>query len=117
MNTDAFLKDILRFREERDWKQFHNPKDLAISLVLEAGEVLEHMQWKNGEELEKRMAERKEKVGEELVDVLYWTLLLAHDLGIDLEEAVAKKMEQNQEKYPAHLSKGKSTKYTELQEV
>jgi len=114
MNTDAFLQNILAFREERDWKQFHNPKDLAISLVLEAGEVLEHMQWKNGEELTERMIERKEKVGEELVDVLYWTLLLAHDLGIDLEEAIQQKMLQNQSKYPAHLAKGKSAKYTEL---
>ncbi len=115
MNTDTFLKDILAFREERDWKQFHNPKDLAISLVLEAGEVLEHMQWKNGEELEKKLVADKEKVGEELADVLYWTVLLAHDLGINLEEAVAKKMRQNAAKYPPHLAKGSSAKYTELQ--
>ena len=115
MKSLAELTDtITQFRDERDWAQFHNPKDLAISLSLEAGEVLEHMQWANGSELTSRLEGRKEAVGEELADVLYYTLLLAHDLGIDLEASFAGKMERNAEKYPVSKARGSSKKYTEL---
>lgn len=105
---------ILKFRNERDWEQFHMPKDLALSLVLEAAEVLEHFQWKNGDELKKYLAENKDKVGEELSDVLYWVLLLSHDLGINIKDAFEKKMLHNAEKYPIEKARGKNGKYTEL---
>jgi NTP pyrophosphatase (non-canonical NTP hydrolase) len=105
---------VLRFRDERDWKQFHTPKDLALSLSLEAAEVLELFQWKNGEELEKHLRENRQRLGEELSDVLYWLLLMAHDNKIDLSAAFRKKMRQNEKKYPAAKSKGSSKKYTEL---
>jgi NTP pyrophosphatase (non-canonical NTP hydrolase) len=105
---------ILRFREARDWKQFHNPKDLALSLSLEAAEVLELMQWRNGDELRDHLAANRERAGEELSDVLYWTLLLAHDLGVDLAAAFETKMLANDAKYPADRAKGRHTKYTDL---
>lgn len=105
---------IVAFRDARDWKQFHNPKDLAISLVLEAGEVMEHFQWKNKEEMEKHVDSHRKEIGEELADVLYWVLLMSKDLNIDVSKALELKMEINEEKYPEEKSKGRHTKYTEL---
>ncbi len=107
-------KKILKFRNERDWKQFHNPKDVAISLSLEASEVLEHFQWKSKEEIEEYVKTHKEHIGEELADVFYWILLLSHDLKIDIIKATEKKMRKNAEKYPIEKSKGKHTKYNKL---
>ena len=106
---------VLKFREERDWKQFHNPKDMALSLVLEASEFLELTQWKNGQELSDFLSKNKQRVGEELSDVLGWLLLLAHDLGIDLADAFEKKIEMNCKKYPIEKAKGSAKKYTEYQ--
>jgi dCTP diphosphatase len=105
---------IVQFRDERDWKQFHNPKDLSISLLLEAAEVLEHFQWKTIEEQQKHIREQKQEVSEELADTLYWVLLLAHDLGIDLVKAMEAKMAKNEAKYPVEKSRGNHKKYTEL---
>ena len=108
------LKRMLEFREARDWKQFHNPKDMSLSLVLEAGEVMEHFQWKSQKEVEEYVATHKNEIGEELADTLYWILLMAHDLGIDLFDAMEKKMEKNEAKYPVEKTKGRHTKYTQL---
>jgi len=105
---------IITFRDARDWKQFHNPKDVALSLVLEAGEVMEHFQWKNIEEMKVYVKENKGAIGEELADVLYWILLMGHDLEIDVFEALEKKMRINEEKYPVEKAKGKHTKYNKL---
>jgi NTP pyrophosphatase (non-canonical NTP hydrolase) len=102
------------FRDERDWKQFHNAKDMAVSLALEAAEVLELTQWKNDAELRKYLAEHTEKLADELSDVLYWVLMLAHDHGIDLARAFEKKIEKNRKKYPVEKAKGVARKYTEL---
>lgn len=105
---------IIEFRDKRDWKQFHNPKDVAISLSLEAAEVIEHFQWKSEEEVKEYIKFHKDEIGEELADVLYWVLLMSHDLGIDINEALEKKIKKNEEKYPAEKAKGKHTKYTKL---
>jgi NTP pyrophosphatase (non-canonical NTP hydrolase) len=105
---------ILAFRDARDWKQFHNPKDVALSMVLEAGEVMEHFQWKNDKEISDYIKVAKDDIGDELADVLYWVLLLSVDLGIDINEAVNRKMEKNEAKYPVDKSKGKHTKYNKL---
>jgi NTP pyrophosphatase (non-canonical NTP hydrolase) len=107
-------KRIIEFRDRRDWKQFHNPKDLALSLVLEATEVLEHFQWKNPEEIKNHLLENKEDVADELADVLYWILLMSHDFEIDIEKALMKKIEKNEAKYPEDKAKGSHKKYTEL---
>ncbi|MBI2008976.1 nucleotide pyrophosphohydrolase [Candidatus Saccharibacteria bacterium] len=105
---------IKEFRDERDWKQFHNPKDVALSLVLEATEVLEHFQWKNQEEIKKYLKTSKSEVGEELADVLYWVLLMCNDLGIDIRQALEMKLKENEKRYPVQKSKGKHTKYDKL---
>lgn len=107
-------KKIIDFRNKRKWKQFHNPKDLAISLSLEASEVLEHFQWKSKEEIEEYVKTHKEHIGEELADVLYWVLLMSHDLKIDIVIASENKLRKNAEKYPIRKAKGKHNKYTEL---
>jgi NTP pyrophosphatase (non-canonical NTP hydrolase) len=108
-------KLVLKFREDRDWKQFHNPKDMALSLVLEASEFLELTQWKSGKELDEYLAANKQRAGEELSDVLGWLLLLANDLGIDLADAFEKKIAMNCSKYPVEKAKGSAKKYTEYQ--
>lgn len=118
MKSDISLtglqKIIQEFVNDRDWAQFHNPKDLSISLALEAAEVLEHFQWKNDEEMAKHAIEKKDEVGEELTDVFYWVLLLANKLDIDLVDAFEKKMAKNEAKYPIEKAKGSHKKYTEL---
>lgn len=113
-DLDKLQDLVVRFRDERDWKQFHNPKDVTISLVLEATELLEHFQWKNEAEIKDHLKNKKDGVSEELADVLYWVLLIAHDLDIQLDEALRKKMIKNSTKYPVEKAKGKHTKYTEL---
>ncbi len=107
-------KQIVDFRNRRKWKQFHNPKDVSLSLVLEATEVMEHFQWKNTEEMKEYVKKNKQAISEELADVMYWVLLLSHDLSIDIEKALERKIEINNQKYPVKKSKGKHTKYTEL---
>jgi len=113
-SPEDLTKRIIAFRDARDWKQFHNPKDLALSLVLEAAEVMEHFQWKNKEEMEKYIKTNKNDIGEELADVLYWVLLMGNDLEIDVLEALEKKIRKNEEKYPVEKAKGKHTKYDKL---
>lgn len=115
--TDSIsrLRDlVIEFRDARDWKQFHNAKDVALSLVLEAGEVMEHFQWKNTSEIKKHVSESREEIGDELADVLYWVLLMANDLEIDLPAALARKLQKNEKKYPISKAKGKHTKYSKL---
>lgn len=113
-NVRILTQKIIEFRDARDWKQFHNPKDVALSLVLEAAEVMEHFQWKSKEEIEIYVKEHKEKIGEELADALYWILLMSHDLNIDIADALEKKLQKNNEKYPVVKAKGVHKKYTEL---
>jgi len=107
-------KKVIAFRDARDWKQFHNPKDVAISLLLEASELLEHFQWKNNEEASEHVSKSREAVGDELADVLYWVLLLSHDLKIDVAKALKSKIKKNEQKYPVDKAKGRHQKYTEL---
>lgn len=113
-DINELQKRVVKFRDARDWKQFHNPKDLALSLVLEATEVLEHFQWKNTEETQEYIASNKQRIGEELADTLYWILLMAHDMDIDILNVFESKMQKNEAKYAVEKSKGKHTKYTEL---
>lgn len=105
---------IRKFCDDRDWDQFHNPKDLSISLALEAAEVMEHFQWKNEAEMAEHVIKMKKEVGEELADVFYWVLLLANKLDIDLVDSFTKKMDKNETKYPVEKAKGSHKKYTDL---
>lgn len=109
---DDLIKEIISFRDERDWKQFHNPKDLAISLVLEASELLENFQWKSSEEA---IDINFKHIQDELADVLIYSLMLANDLKIDVKEAILSKLEKNKQKYPVEKFKGTSKKYTEIE--
>lgn len=113
-NIKDLTEKVLAFRDERNWKQFHNPKDMAIALSLEASEVLEHFRWKNKQEIEAFLETSKTDVADELADVLYWVLLMAHDLEIDISKAFVEKLQKNGEKYPVEKAKGRHTKYTEL---
>jgi len=110
----SLTKMIIDFRNQRNWKQFHNPKDTAISLVLESTEFLEHFQWKNKKEIEEHIVKNKEQLSEEIADVFYWVLLIAHDLNIDPSEALTNKMIKNKAKYPVSKSKNNHIKYTDL---
>jgi NTP pyrophosphatase (non-canonical NTP hydrolase) len=114
------LKDITakirEFRDERDWKQFHNPKDMAIAISIEAGELLEHFLWKTPEQVENRIAERKEDIESEIADIAIYLTELADNLGIDLLAAMDKKIAINAAKYPAHQVKGSAKKYSEYSE-
>lgn len=113
-DIEKLTKEIIKFRNKRNWKQFHNPKDLALSMVLEAGEVMEHFQWKSDVEIKEYVKKHKEHIGEELADTLYWVLLLSYDLKIDIKKAFLKKMQKNNLKYPVTKSKGKHTKYNKF---
>ncbi|MGM0640304.1 MAG: nucleotide pyrophosphohydrolase [Thermotogota bacterium] len=99
---DNLMKIIRKFVEDRNWDQFHYPKDLAISLNLEAAELLECFQWKNNEEVEKMVEDENEKehIEEEIADVAIYLMQLAHSLDIDLKEAIETKMKKNAIKYP-----------------
>jgi len=108
------LGKINNFVQERDWGQFQKPKDLAISLSLESAEVLEHFQWKNGDELTAYLIKNKEIVGEELADVFIYLLELSQSVGVDLLECANKKLIKNGLKYPIEKAKGNYKKYNEL---
>lgn len=105
---------VLRHRDERDWAQFHTPKELAVSLVVESAELLALMQWKSGEELKATVERRREQLRDELADVLHSVLLLASDLGVDLGVALEQKLVKDAAKYPVEKSKGRAEKYTDL---
>jgi NTP pyrophosphatase (non-canonical NTP hydrolase) len=110
----CLTEQVIKFRDAREWKQFHKPKDVALSLVLEAAEVMEHFQWKSDEEVAKHIVGHRDEIGEELADTLYWILLMSHDFGIDLKEAFEKKMVKNEAKYPTAKAKGNHAKYNQL---
>jgi NTP pyrophosphatase (non-canonical NTP hydrolase) len=111
---EEITSQIVSFRDARDWKQFHGLKDIALSMMLEAGEVGEIFQFKTDAEINEKLDALQERIGDELSDVLYWILLMAHDSGINLEEAFARKMARNESKYPLEKAKGSNRKYTEL---
>jgi NTP pyrophosphatase (non-canonical NTP hydrolase) len=108
----AHLQRILKFRDARDWKQFHSPKNVAISLALEAAEILEMFQWTSDNKLPKG---KKKELEQEIADVFYYLLLLAHETEIDIEKAFAKKMKVNEERYPVSKARGNAKKYSDLQ--
>jgi len=110
-NYKEVVARIKEFCSERDWSQFHDPKNLAISLQLEASEVLELFQWTK----DNQMKEGKDAdMADELADVFYWLIMLSNHYDIDLVKALDKKMDKNQKKYPVEKAKGVADKYTEL---
>lgn len=105
---DEVLNRLRQFRDERDWKQFHNPKDLALALSIESGELLETFLWKSSEDAD------IEKVKEELADVFAFAFLMADAYDFDVKQIVMEKIGKNEEKYPVEKAKGTARKYTEL---
>jgi NTP pyrophosphatase (non-canonical NTP hydrolase) len=106
--SEEITQALLKFRNERDWEQFHNPKDLALAVNVEAGELLELFLWKKAEEV------NKEKIKEELADVFAYAFLLAEKYQLDVKEIILQKIKKNGEKYPVEKSKGNAKKYNEL---
>ena len=94
--------------------QFHDPKNMSISIMIEAAELLEHFQWKTKEEVKKHVEENKEEIRDEIADVALYLFELADNLGVDLLKAMEKKLEKNKKKYPVEKAKGKHTKYNKL---
>ena len=113
-DIQEITQKIRVFRDARDWKQFHNHKDVALSLVLEASEVLEHFQWKSSAEVERHGKDAKDELSDELADVAIYLFELADNLGIDLPKAIENKMKKNALKYPVEKAKGRHTKYNKL---
>jgi NTP pyrophosphatase (non-canonical NTP hydrolase) len=106
--TKFLINELTKFRDDRDWDQFHNPKDLAVALSIEANELLEQFLWKSSEEANKK------KLKEELADVFAYAFLLANKLELDVEQIVLEKIKKNGEKYPVNKAKGNAKKYNEL---
>jgi NTP pyrophosphatase (non-canonical NTP hydrolase) len=106
--SKTIIDTLLQFRNERDWEQFHNPKDLALAINVEAGELLELFLWKNAENAD------KEKIKEELADVFAFCFLLADKYQLNVRDIVLEKIRKNAEKYPVDKAKGTAKKYDEL---
>jgi dCTP diphosphatase len=105
---------LVSFAQDRDWKQFHSPKNLASALIVEAGELLEHFQWSTEEQSHSLSQEKKAAVSDELADVLLYLVQLANALGIDPVAAAQAKLRANELRYPTDKARGNSKKYTEL---
>lgn len=114
MSLDKIKLEVIKLRDDRNWKQYHNPKDLALSIVLESSEILELFQWKSSkEEIEQVAKEKKELLSDEIADVLAYLINLADICDIDIEEATLNKLEKNKQKYPSEIVKGSAKKYNE----
>lgn len=111
--TQDTINEVLKFRDDRDWKQFHNPKNLAISISLEAAELLEVFQWSAEDVV---CTDKIDKIREELADVVNYCILMADACGLDLDEIVREKVKLNNEKYPVEKAFGSKEKYTELKD-
>ncbi len=111
---DELTERIVAFRDERDWKQYHSPRNLAASISIEAAELLELFQWSSDESADRDVEERRSDLERELADILIYCLLLAHDAGIEPSSAIKRKLAENDAKYPIEKARGSRTKYTKL---
>lgn len=114
-SIDALRARVNAFVEERDWAQFHSPKNLSMAMIVEAAEVVEHFQWMTEADSRQLDAETREKVGQELADTFVYLMRIAEVCGIDLIAAANAKITLNAQKYPADKCKGSNAKYTEYQ--
>lgn len=111
---DEIVKTIIQFRSDRDWEQFHDPKNLAEALSIECGELLEVFLWKSTEQSKELSSQEMNRVQEEAADIFIFLVYLADSLGIDLLDAVTDKLHQNEMKYPIEKARGTSRKYSDL---
>lgn len=116
---DELTRRVVRFRDEREWAQFHHPKDLAVSIAIETAELLEHFQWKDREEISRMLSDStaRREVGEEMADILILLLSAAEVMEVDLYEAAIEKLRKNAVKYPVEKSRGNARKYDRLDDV
>jgi dCTP diphosphatase len=112
--TDALTSEIRAFRDARDWMQFHNPKELAIAITAEAGELLQHFVWQNAAQSERRVVNRRAEIESEIADVAILLFELADNCRIDLAAAMRAKLARNAERYPVDKARGSNAKYNEL---
>lgn len=113
-SLDAIATRLRDFRAEREWERFHTPRSLAVSVAIEAGELLEQFQWVNDAEVEEHVKERRDSIREELADVAIYLVQLSDVLGIALGDAIEGKISLNESRYPVATARGSSRKYTEL---
>jgi NTP pyrophosphatase (non-canonical NTP hydrolase) len=114
MLSEELIRKLIDFRKKRDWEKYHKPKDLAVSLVIEASELLEIFQWKSDQEIKKLLnGDMREKISEEMADIAIYLTYLCNDLNIDLNDIVSKKIDTNRKKYPSKKVKGSAKKYSE----
>jgi dCTP diphosphatase len=113
MLSDDTIQAVLAFRQNRDWKQFHSPKNLAIGIAVEAGELLELFQWTTNNDGPRRSGDALPAVGDEIADVAILLIYLLHDLGIDLDGCIRAKLAVNDRRYPIEKSHGNAAKYDE----
>jgi len=111
---DELTAEIRAFRDARDWKQFHNPKELAVAITAEAGELLQHFVWQNPEQSDRRVEERRAEIASEIADVAILLFELANNSGIDVAAAIREKLARNEERYPVDKARGSNAKYNEL---
>ncbi len=111
---EEILQKIRQFRDERDWMKFHDPKNLAVSIVIEAAELLEQFQWRDENAVEQHIRSNREQIADEIADVAIYLAELADNLGIDLIRAMNSKLEKNARKYPVAKAKGVAIKYDKL---
>lgn len=111
---EALTAEIRRFRDARDWMQFHAPKELAVAITAEAGELLQHFVWQSPEQSQKRASERREEIAGEMADIAMLLFEMADNLGIDLGDAMQAKLARNEERYPVEKARGSNAKYNEL---
>lgn len=109
--NEEIVRKVLAFRQNRNWEQFHNPKDLAISISIESSELLENFQWKSSEEA---LDLKKDNIADELADVLIYSIYMAETLNLNIEELIQNKLIKNELKYPVEKAYGKKDKYTDL---
>ena len=113
-SIQQLTREICAFRDARDWAQFHNPKEMAVAITAEAGELLQHFVWQNAEQSLTRVGERRDELASEMADVAILLFEMANDCGIDLAEAMRQKLARNEQRYPVDKARGSNRKYNEL---
>jgi NTP pyrophosphatase (non-canonical NTP hydrolase) len=113
-DVEKITEKIKKFRDERDWMQFHDPKNMAVSIILEASELLEHFQWKTSEEVERYARQNHAEIKDEIADIALYLFELADNLDISLINAMEDKLKKNEMRYPVEKARGKHTKYDKL---
>ena len=113
-SIEALTQRVCAFRDARDWKQFHSPKELAVAITAEAGELLQHFVWQSNAQSEERAVTRREEIASEMADIAILLMEFAEVVGVPLGDAVAAKLERNESRYPAYKAFGSNKKYNEL---